>query len=84
MQMDLILIYGAVELRIKDHRRRADIILTRIVVVVLIIGVVIVGGHWDRCGRSRCPGAVMVRRTATARAAASEDFRVAGSGRHQR
>jgi len=83
--MDLVLIDGAVKLGIEDHRcRTRNVILTRIVVVTLIIGVVIVGSHWDRGRRARCPRTVMVTRaTRTARAAASKDVRVAGSGRHQ-
>lgn len=86
MQMNLILIDGAVELRIEDHRCRAcDVILTRIVVVALIVGIVIMGGHRDRCRRARCPGTVMVTRTARiARTTAGEDVRVAGPGGHQR
>lgn len=85
MQMNLVLIDGAVELRIEDHWcRTCDVILTRIVVVALIIGVVIVGSHWDRSRRTRCPGTVMVTRaTRTARATTGKNVRVAGSGRHQ-
>lgn len=84
--MNLILIDGAVELRIEDHRcRTCDVILTRIVIVTLIIGIVIVGGHRDRSRRARCPGTVVVTRTARiARTTAGEDVRVAGPGRHQR
>lgn len=84
MQMNLILIDGAVELRIENHWcRTRNVILTRIVVVALIIGIVIVGSHWDRGRRARCPGTVMVTRaTRTARATAGKDVRVAGSGRH--
>lgn len=84
--MNLILIDGAVELRIEDHRcRTRDVILTRIVVVTLIIGIVIVGGHRDRSGRTRCPRTVVVTGTARiARTTAGEDVRVAGPGRHQR
>lgn len=85
MQMNLVLIDCAVELRIEDHWcRTRNVILTRIVVVALIIGVVIVGSHWDRGRRARCPGTVMVTRaTRTARATAGKNVRVAGSGRHQ-
>lgn len=83
MQMNLILIHGAVELRIEDHRRRTDVILARIVVVALIIRVVIVGGHRDRGRRAGCPGAVMVTRATAARATPGEDVGVAGPGRHQ-
>lgn len=85
MQMNLVLIDGAVELRIEDHWCRArNVILTRIVVVTLIVGVVIVGSHWDRGRRARCPGTVMVTRaTRTARATTGKDIRVARSGWHQ-
>lgn len=82
--MDLILIYGAVQLRIEDHGRRADVILARIVVVALVVGVVIVGGYRDRGRRAGRPGAVVVTRTAAAGAAAGEDVGIARPGRHQR
>lgn len=84
--MNLVLIDGAVELRIEDHRcRTCDVILTRIIVVTLIIRIVIVGGNRDRSGRTRCPGTVVITGTARiARTTAGEDVRVAGSGRQQR
>lgn len=84
MQMDLVLIDGAVELRIEHHRRRSDIILTRIVVITLIIGIVIVGSHRNRSRRGGRPGTVMITRTTrVAGPAAGEDVRIAWSGRHQ-
>jgi len=82
--VDLVLVDRAVELRIQDHRWRADVVLTRVVVVALVIGVVVVRGHRDWRRRARRPGTVMVTRTTcTARAAPGEDVGFAGSGRDQ-
>lgn len=85
MQMNLVLIDSTVELRIKDHWcRTRNIILTRIVVVTLIIGIIIVGSHWDRGCRARCPGTIMITRaTCTACTTTGKDVRLAGSGWHQ-
>lgn len=85
MQMNLVLIDSTVELRIKDHWcRTRNVILTRIVVVALIIGIIIVGSHWDRGRRARCPRTIMVTRaTCTACTTTGKDIRLARSGRHQ-
>lgn len=83
VQVYLILIHSAVQLRVEDHGRRTDVILTRIVVVALIIGIVIVRGHWDRGSGTRCPRAVVITWASAARATSGEDVGIAGSGRHQ-
>lgn len=83
VQVDLVLVDGAVQLGIEDHGRRADVVLAGIVVVALVVGVVVVGGDRHRCGRPRRPGAVMVAWAAATCATASENVRVAGLAGHQ-
>lgn len=74
MQMDLILVDGAVELRIEDHRCWTYVVLRWIVVVALVIRIVVVRSdrHW--CRRSRRPRAVVITRT-YASGSTGEDLR---------
>lgn len=85
VQVDLVLIHRAVQLGIQDHRWRTDVVLSRIVVVTLIIGVVVVGSDRYRCRRAGRPGTVMVTGAARAGRAttAGEDVGFAGPGRDQ-
>lgn len=63
VQVDLVLVHRAVQLRVEDHGRRADVVLARVVVVALVIRVVVVRGDRDRGCRPRVgPRAVVVAR----------------------
>ncbi|CAD1480607.1 unnamed protein product [Heterotrigona itama] len=83
MQMNLILIHRAVQLRIENHRRWTYVILAWIVVVALVIWIVIVRGDWNWGGRSRRPGTVVITWTTAACPTAREDVRIVGLGGYQ-
>lgn len=83
MQMNLILVHRAVQLRIENHRRWTYVILAWIVVVALVVRIVIVRGDWNWRSRSRRPGTVVITWTTAACPAARENIWIAGLGGYQ-